>query len=369
MNNANVPTPPDAQKEAQVFSLKSVAARYLGMTPQDIHLVNAEVFVERRRRFLYGFTEQNGQTLGFFKMSQTPEHNRQLERESIGIAIAHKVGIPTVGIIHPFQNTPEGYGILHVERLDVENGTILTSSEFIARLEESRARELGARAAMALAAAGGREIPSDIDSSMLNREDRRNQSPETFWRVWEEQNNIVFSPEYTELVNSLFRTERLQTIVNETRTAIEPLINSGTNLKSEYFVHNDTAPNNIFFSDIREDVLLLDFEHAAAAYNLVLARLTDLGNYYGRMWPNPAMQQEFLTTYLAQSTLKALDYNYQLLRATTVFGAMYLTKYGLKEGNPENPMSVSLLRNLERNLASLDQQYNVMKVNNNLNNN
>src|SRR6266568_58026 len=80
MNNANISTPPDAQKEAQVFSLKSVAARNLGVTPQGIHLVNTESFVERRRRFLYGFTEQAGQTLGFFKMSQTPEHNLQLER-------------------------------------------------------------------------------------------------------------------------------------------------------------------------------------------------------------------------------------------------------------------------------------------------
>jgi hypothetical protein len=368
MNNANTPTPTDVQKEGQVFSLKSVAARNLRVTPQDIRLVNAESFVERRTRFLYGFTEPAGKIPGFFKMSQTPEHNRQLERESIGIAIAHRIGISTVDIIHPFQNTPEGYGILHVERLDTENGTILTSPEFIARLEESRARELGARAAMVLAAAGGREIPSDIDSSILNREDWRNQSPETFWRVWEEQNNIVFSPEYTELVNRLIRAERLRTIVNETRTAIEHLINSGTNLNIEYFVHNDATPNNIFFSDIREDALLLDFEHAAASYHLVLAQLTDVGNYYGRMWPNPAMQQEFLTTYLAQSTPKTLDHTYQLLRASTMFGAMYLTKYGVKKGHPENPMSVSLLSNLEGNLASLDQQYNVMKVNNNLNN-
>ena len=99
-------------------------------------------------------------------------------------------------------------------------------SESMASLEESRARELGARAAMALAAAGGREIPADIDSSILNREDRRNQSSETFWRVWEEQNNIVFSPKYAKLVNSLLKVEKLQAIVNETKISIESLINS-----------------------------------------------------------------------------------------------------------------------------------------------
>src|SRR5450631_1140588 len=104
MDNANIPTPLSIQKEAQIFSLKNVIAKYLQVTPQDIRLVNAEIFLEKRRRFLYGFTEPTGQTPGFFKMSQTLELNRQLERESIGIAIAHRIGIPTVGIIHPFQN-------------------------------------------------------------------------------------------------------------------------------------------------------------------------------------------------------------------------------------------------------------------------
>ena len=357
--------PLDEHKQAQVLSIKSVAAKYLQVAPQDIHLVNAEPFLERRKRFLYGFTNPTGQTPGFFKMAQILEYNKQLERESIGIAIARRIGIPTVGIIHPFQNTPEGYGILHVERLDTENGIILTSPEIIGGLEESRAHELGARAAVALFATGGRVIPSDLDSSLLNRGDWRNQSPKTFWRVWKEQNNIVFSAENTKLVNSLIRIERLQTIVSQTRAAIEYLLNSRKKDKIEYFIHNDTAPSNIYFSNIGEDVLLLDFEHAAATSHLVLAQLTDLGNYYGRTWPNPAMQQEFLTTYLAQSTPETLNNNYWLLRATTVFGAMYLTKYGLKKGHPENPMSVSLLRNLERNLVSLDQQFRIMKAANN----
>jgi hypothetical protein len=361
MDNANIPTPFDAPKEAQVFALKSTVARALQVTQQDVHLRNSDKFTERKSRFLYGSTEPSNQPAGFFKMSQMPETNRQLERESIGLAIAHRIGIPTVAIIHSYQHTPEGYGIIHVERLDAENGTILTSAELIAGADPI----YGARAARAIASASGRKIPSDIDSSLLHRGDWRNQSPETFWRVWAKQNNIIFSPENTELVDSLIGTERLRTIVEDTRTAIEPLINSGTNPDVEYFVHNDTAPNNIFFSDTGENVLLLDFEHAAVTHNLVLAQLTDLGNYYGRMWANPNMQQEFLTTYLAQSTPETLEYNYQLLRATAVFGAMYLAKYGMRSGHPEHAMSVSLLRNLENNLTRLDQQYAAMKGNNN----
>ena len=105
MNNTNIPENFDTQREEQVSSIKNVLARNLGAIPQDIHLVNVESFFERRGRFLYGFTEKVNEPPGFFKMSQTLEHNRQLERESIGIAIAHRIGIPTVNIIHPFKNT------------------------------------------------------------------------------------------------------------------------------------------------------------------------------------------------------------------------------------------------------------------------
>ncbi len=321
-------------------------------------MVNADRFTspDHPARFLYGFTEPGEQQAeaGFFKMSR-PENNVQLMRESAGLAIAARIGIPTVRILHPFQTTPEGNGILHVERLDGETGTILTSPELIAAADP----RYGVRAALAFLRAGGRIIPIDIDSSPLKRGDWRNESSETFWKVWGEQNGVVFSPENAELVDRLTGTEKLRKIVDQTRTEIEPEIAAGTNPDAEYFVHNDAAPNNTFFSDIDDEVLFLDFEHAAASHNPTLAQLTDLGNYYGRLWPNPEMQQQFLISYIEQSTANSVDYNYKLLKAVVVFGAMYLAKYAMRSDNGEHPMAVSLLKNLEGNLSILDNQYNI----------
>lgn len=345
---------PDIHEATQVPSYESAAARSLQLTPPDINLVNEARFTspDQPARFLYGFTESSVQGAGFFKMSR-PENNAQLIRESVGLTIAKRIGIPTVRILHPFQITPEGNGILHVERLDAETGTILTSPELIAAADP----RYGARAALAFLRAGGRIIPIDIDSSPLKRDDWRNESPETFWRVWGEQNDVVFSSENAELVDRLIGTEKLRKIVDQTRNEIEPEIAAGTNPDTEYFVHNDAAPNNTFFSDVKDEVLFLDFEHAAASHNLTLTQLTDLGNYYGRLWPNPEMQQQFLISYIEQSTADSIDYNYKLLKATVVFGAMYLAKYAMKSDSDEHPMAVSLLENLEGNLSILDNQY------------
>lgn len=321
-------------------------------------MVNAGHFTsaDHPARFLYGFTEPSENEAGFFKMSE-PENNAQLIRENVGLNVAISVGIPTVRILHPFQTTTEGYGILHVQRLDAENGTVLTSPELIAAADP----HYGARAALAFLRAGGRKIPTDIDSSQLKRGDWRNESPETFWRVWGEQNDVVFNPENAELVDRLVGTEKLRSIVDQTRAEIEPEIAARTNPDAEYFVHNDAAPNNTFFSDTKDEVLFLDFEHAAASHNLTLAQLTDLANYYGRLWPNPEMQQQFLATYIEQSTDNTIDYNYKLLKATAVFGAMFLAKYAMNPDNGEHPMAVSLLKNLEGNLSVLDSQYHLRK--------
>lgn len=72
-------------------------------------------------------------------------------------------------------------------------------------------------------------------------------------------------------------------------------------------------------------------------------------------------QQQFLTSYIEQSTDDSVDYNYKLLKATVVFGAIYLAKYAMRSDNSEHPMAVSLLKNLEGNLSILDNQYHIRK--------
>ncbi len=359
MNPSEGPKSNELQQAAREFALRSEAANALGLKPQSIELVNAVEFTEPEKpaRFLYGFTEADKEPLkaGFFKLSQ-PENNSQLERESAALTIANRVGIPTVGVLHPYQVTPEGNGLLHVDRLDGENGTVLTSPELIASADP----RLGIRAALMLLQAGGREIPADMDSSLLKRGDWRNESPETFWKVWAEQNNIVFSPKNKPLVDKLIGTEKLQAIVDQTRVAIEPEINARTNLNTEYFVHNDASPGNMYFSDKGDSDLLLDFEHAAASHNLTLSQLTDLGNFYGRLWPNPAMQQQLLTSYFENSP-DSPEYNYKLLKTVVVFGSMFLSKYAMDPNHHEHQMAISLLSSLEGNLASLDNSYQTRK--------
>lgn len=352
-----IPVPADQRSETQVFGLKNTVAKSLEVTPQDVHLWNAEEFLAKKPRFLYGFTEPADKPPGFIKASQDAENNTQLKRESLGLEIARKVGIPTVETLHPFQTTSEGLGIIHTERLDAEHGVVLTSPELIAAADP----QLGTAAARALAASSGRKIPRNIDSELLKRGDWRNHSLETFSKVWDEQGEIVFNPVNAQLVDGLIGVEKLHAIADETKTSMGSLIKAADNPSDEYFIHNDTAPNNVFFKDAGE-VVFLDFEHAAASHNLFLAQLTDLGNYFGRMWPNPEMQVQFLTSFLAASSHDAIEYNYQLLRATAVFGSMYLAKYGMAPDHVEHAMAKSLLGNLENNLAKLDEKYAEMKT-------
>ncbi|OGM25663.1 hypothetical protein A3D00_02300 [Candidatus Woesebacteria bacterium RIFCSPHIGHO2_02_FULL_38_9] len=345
-------------------SWRNAVAASLNLRAQEIHLINAQQVltgIGLRSRCLYGFTLPIAESLsnedqrppGFFKMSLTPELTELLKSESDITVLANNLGIPCVQILRPFQLTSGEFGILHLEQLNGEGGEFLATDEIIAQTD----RSFGARAARAFIAISGKTIPKDVDSSCLRRDSARNESFETFMQVWEEKYNIIFSETDKGLDHAL--VGKFQNIVVEIRREIEPLIKKAVNPDVEYLVQNDTAPNNLFF---RRDgkVLFLDLEHASATHNPFLAQLTDLANYYGRMWPNPEMQQEFLTTYLEFST-DSLESKYQLLKATAVFGSLYLASYGIKEGHKEHVMAESLLRNLENNLGILKQKYETMK--------
>jgi hypothetical protein len=87
-----------------------------------------------------------------------------------------------------------------------------------------------------------------------------------------------------------------------------------------------------------------------------------MGNYFGGLWSNPEMQQEFLTAYLEMSLPDALDYTYQFLKATIVFGSMYTASYDINTNSSKHAKAELILKNLERNLRVLDQKYDAMKM-------
>lgn len=347
------------ESQEQISFLKIAIAKNLQTEPGDIQLVNEAEFTQGKPgvRFLYGFTTAPDNPPGFFKWGQKPELATQLRRESRALEIAALVGIPTVAVLRPAQTTPEGATFLLVESLNGDQGTILVSSELIAAVDLS----YGRRAALVLINLAGKELPADLDTSLLKRDDWRTKSLETFWKVWEEQGNVVFNTAYAELVENLIGAETLREIVDQTRLLIEPLLNAAENPDVEYFVHGDTAPGNMYFGEPQGPDVLLDFEYASATHNSMLAQITDLGNYYGRMWPNPAMQQEFLTAYLGLSTTDQLDYNHQLLQAVVVFGSMFQAKYAMSPDHHLHQMAKSLLSTLTDNLAILDHTYNILK--------
>lgn len=344
------------EKEVAASNLKSEAAGVLQRQLQAVELHNSDHFLDGNSRFLYGTTDPELSTekpRGFFKM--TEKYKIQLARESQALAIAKELGITTVGIITPYTETTQGKGIIELRKFNAEDGRILASAEEIAAADP----EYGARAARAIRTLSGKVIPQDVNSTLFKRGDWRNESAETFWKVWDEQNKKVFDPEHAQFVEEVIGEEKLQAIVDQTRTIAEPIIQAGKDPTTEYFVHNDTAPNNMFFpnEDSTQSAVLLDFEHAAASHNRILAQLTDMGNFYGRMWPNPDMQKRFLTTFLRETPQAEREATYKLLKTTAVFGSLYLAKYGMAKDHEEHVMSVSLLKNLEGNLASLDAEY------------
>jgi thiamine kinase-like enzyme len=237
-----------------------------------------------------------------------------------------------------------------MEALNAENGEIPTNPELIATADP----KFGQWAGDAIAHAAGKEIPKNIDASILKRNDSRNESFSSFSNVWDNASHKVLmrEPNEGELLSAA-DAQRLLQIITDVRNSIEPFIIAAQNDQVLYFVHNDTAPNNTFFNTKMETALLLDFEHAGATHNKVLAQLTDFGNFYARCWANPEMQKEFLKSLISADLTGNREDNKNIARAVVVFGTINLAQYGMDPQHPEHAMSKMLLKHFEENLALL----------------
>ena len=348
-----------AETEIAISSIKTEVAYTLGLQEQEItDVLKATEFFEGRSRFAYFFTSE-----GFGKIANS-EHNDQLRRENQGLDIARELGIPVPNVLKPYLESAEGHGILYLKQFKAEDGTILNDEESIAATDPA----IATRIAKSIAQATVRQIPSHsksgepLDTSLLKRGDVRNASAEGYWNLWKQNVSIILDPEYKEEVDQLTGTEELSNITLQTQALIEKYINNEDYPDNEYFIHNDMSPSNTFIPDsLEEPVIFLDFEHAGATHNQTLGILTDLGNFYGRLWPNPEMQKQFLVAFLQESPTEKLDYNYALTRTIAVQGTLFLAKYAMKPDHPEHEMSVRLLSSIKGNLESLDQQYKLIK--------
>ena len=120
-------------------------------------------FDEADKRYKYGFSQDKSGKKGFFKITKQPEENANLQREVAGMDIAANLGLPTVSIYDPYVETAKGRGLMHVEQLEVEHGTVLANNELLASADP----EFGARYAQVVGNLRNSRIPKSLDTTFL----------------------------------------------------------------------------------------------------------------------------------------------------------------------------------------------------------
>jgi len=332
-------------------------ARSLGIHPNNINLLTTDAFETGQSRFLFGFTDTSPPSdypPSFVKLAKEPSHKEQLQREVKSMELAKKMGIPTIHVHNGYFESPLGYGIIRLKKIDIEEGLLLANDELIAAAPKDK--HFGSRAALLIAASIGKRIQPNIDTSFLLRGQKRLGSEQTFWELWDEENQTVLSSRYDAYRNQLIPRDELLSILIKSRVDLESLVIQGYS-DDEYFVHNDTSPSNCFFtngSEVGNQDILLDFEQAAATHNIVLGAITDISDFYNRAWANPEMQQEFLCTLLQELKQFPLTDRYKIIRGAAVFGTMFASQFYMDDNHPRNIKAKYLLQHLQSNLADFD---------------
>jgi hypothetical protein len=354
--------PSDAKENVspeQVAAFSKGVATAIRTEQKNISFKDAETFLAGSgdHNFAHGFhveaNPEGGQPIpvGFIKVCH--ENNRlQLAREALTANLAGELELPVISCLTPLTLLDNGDSLIELAVLNLENGDLLSNKELIAAVDPV----FGTRAAQTILSLYQKEIPTGIDTSVLKRDDERSHSLKTFQKIWQEQNGIVFDPQNQELVDELIGSNALKEIVDSTFADIRPLLEESENPNIEYLVHDDASPNNMFFNK-DGSVTILDWEYAGATHNFLLASITDLGNFYGRCWPNPEMQRNILSTILTFDKFDSLETKYKVAKTVAVFGSMYLSKYAMKRDNGEHPMPRALLGNLLENLDYLSSEY------------
>lgn len=310
-------------------------------------------------RFLFARTSsaEKGRS-GFLKMARMDERrlHEQLSYESKVMGLAHALAIPVVERYQPYHETTIGLAGFHVKLLEAEQGDLLMSDEFISQAHP----DYGTRAAHTLSKTAGKEMPLEIDITLFKQSDDRNRSPESFFSVWDRAEKKIFSAEtIEEIVKTTEEVTRCRRLIQHARTYIKNRLSmQPADSRRHYFVHNDAAPNNMFFPlNEAEPPMLLDYEHAGVTRYPDLAKLTDYGNFYARAWPNPAFQRAFLKALFDQESGGDVANNVDtalFLKTVISFGAMALAKYGMEKSHPEHGMSKKLLREFTVNSNYVD---------------
>ncbi|OGK23336.1 hypothetical protein A3F58_02585 [Candidatus Roizmanbacteria bacterium RIFCSPHIGHO2_12_FULL_37_9b] len=347
-----------AEGNSLAVGINSEVASCIGVKPEEIEWSHSflEVIADKTR-YGHGFTLKTEKyPQGFVKIAKNKICRAGLRREMTGLHIAKKLGVKTVSLLlSTYLETTSGYGVIFLRRLNHDEGITIPNNEALA----TAPRELGAIAAKFILRSTGQVVPINLsadEKAALNRNDERNSSPESFWRIWSQQNAEVLKPEFDEIRDRLVSKATLLRIINKAEFDIRPFVDAPVQTGRDFLIHNDMTPNNIGFPHLdkpKEETTLFDFEYAGATDNRFLALCTDLGNYYGRLWPNPAMQEDFILTLLDDSALCPPSERLKMAQAFVVFGTFYMAQFAMSPAHYNHQMSIELLKRLQGNLNKL----------------
>jgi len=323
---------------------------------------SAEHFLFEGGRYCCLINGPAGAETGFIKIAhaQEPKLVQNLGREVFVAQHAQELGISAINCLTPPTLIGNEYLLIQLQVLSPNDGVAYTGKE----MHAAAPLEVAAQGTTAILSLNRKEIPREIDTSMLDRQHERNASPEAFSATWQNQNEIIFSPKNRETVATLCQTapdtndgvNNLRQTVEAARGFLDDLIVKGQDDSHEYLSHGDADLNNMFIKNNGE-AILIDWETAAATHNWFLAQLTDLSNMFGRCWVDPEKQHQVLSTILKSDCFDDLQTRYQVAYSVAVYGSMYLAKYGMDPNHHEHQMSLSLLGNLKGTLDYLDSEY------------
>lgn len=324
----------------------------IDVNPDSISFVSLDDFLQGRSRFLFGFTPDSGsRPASFLKLAKTENTKLQLRREIKAMEIAHELDIPVLSIHSAYTETSNDLGVVLIERLTSEKGTLLANDELVAGANPEK--RYGARAAKLIARCIRKEIPKTLDSSMLVRDWKRTQSAPMFWQQWEEQNNIIMKDEHVGVFSHFLPLVNFQKVLRNVEDRVHQIIAKDEHELEEFYVQNDNSPSNMFFingPDNNSGDVLLDFEQVAATRNPSLGFITDVSDFYNRAWANSEMQRDFLQTFLELAPAEKKAEWKELLVASVVFGTGYAASLYMEPNHFRHKKAVVLLQSLEENI-------------------
>ncbi len=342
-------------ESSQIRTFKSAVC---DVAPESRHIsfVNGHAFTEGRERFLLGFVRHpSWETGGFVKAAVLgSEPANELKRESDATLFARRLGIPSVRVLREYTETGEGLGVVVFERLLKRRHRLFVSKKQLKNVHPNVGRVVaGAFIRDAL-----KVVPPDEDSAFLVRSDQRNAGAKGFVSLWGTLERSVFGTRLpASYLGSVIEAGKLRRILARIRHHVMDEIELADTSVTEKFVHNDYALTNLGMTrrvqPVLSEVTVLDYEHAGATRNAVLALITDIADFYRSCSTNNELRMQFIVTIMDKWRQSQIERAQDILSAAIAFGTLLhggSKRNRLDPEHPEHGEAADLITSLENNL-------------------